>query len=297
MTIVRYLNPRNDIAFKKIFGTEKNKDILKHFLNDIIVVGDKKPIKEVTLLNPMLHPEAIHKKQSIVDVLCEDEDGVKYIVEMQVAKVGGFEKRAQYYAAKTYASQPDEGDEYQSLKEVIFLAITEYEMFPKKKDYKSVHVVLDDKTYETDLKDFSFTFLELPKFKKSKEELESYEEKWCYFLKHADDAEDMDELIRESEEVIKKAYDELKTHNWSNAELTAYEASEKSARDARARESYVREEAREEGRLKGILEGRLEGEKMKALAIAKKMLFEGISDKNMIAKITGLDLADIEKLI
>ena len=102
-------------------------------------------IKEVTLLNPMQHPETINKKQSIVDVLCEDEEGIKYIVEMQVAKVGGFEKRAQYYAAKTYASQPEKGEEYECLKEVIFLAITEYEMFPKKKDYKSVHVVLDEK--------------------------------------------------------------------------------------------------------------------------------------------------------
>ena len=55
------------------------------------------------------------------------------------------------------------------------------------------------------------------------------------FLKHADDAEDMDELIRESEEVIKKAYDELKTHNWSNEELIAYEASEKSARDVKGK--------------------------------------------------------------
>ncbi len=290
MTIVRYLNPRNDVAFKKIFGTEKNKDILKHFLNDIIVVGDKKPIKEVTLLNPMLHPETLHKKQSIVDVLCEDEEGIKYIVEMQVAKVGGFEKRAQYYAAKTYASQPEKGEEYECLKEVIFLAITEYVMFPKKKDYKSVHVVLDEKTHERDLKDFSFTFLELPKFKKSRDELDSYEDKWCYFLKHADDPEDMDELIRNSDEVIKKAYDELKTHNWSNKELIAYEASEKSSRDAKARESYVREEAREEGKREGRMEGRMEEKQI----IATNMLKQGM-DVETISKVTGLSIESIKQ--
>ena len=65
-TITKYLNPRNDIAFKKIFGTEKNKDILKHFLNDVIVTEGKKPIREVTLLDPMQQPEIIHKKQSVL---------------------------------------------------------------------------------------------------------------------------------------------------------------------------------------------------------------------------------------
>ena len=128
--LLKYLNPKNDIAFKRIFGTEKNKDILMHFLNDIIVSGSRPTIKQVTLLNPSQHPEIASKKQSVVDVLCEDELGTKYIVEMQVAKVGGFEKRAQYYAAKAYASQPDKGDTYEHLKEVIFLAITEYLMFP-----------------------------------------------------------------------------------------------------------------------------------------------------------------------
>ena len=86
MSITKYLNPRNDIAFKKIFGTEKNKDILIHFLNDVIEREDKKEIINVTLLNPMQHHEIVGKKQSVVDVLCEEKDGTQYIVEMQVAK-------------------------------------------------------------------------------------------------------------------------------------------------------------------------------------------------------------------
>ena len=65
MPITKYLNPRNDIAFKKIFGTEKNKDILIHFLNDVIEREDKKEITNVTLLNPMQHPEIIGKKQTM----------------------------------------------------------------------------------------------------------------------------------------------------------------------------------------------------------------------------------------
>ena len=106
----KYLNPKNDIAFKKIFGTEKNKDILLHFLNDMIVQDSRPKIKSVTLLNPVQQPEVALLKQSVVDVLCQDESGIQYIVEMQVAKVKGFEKRAQYYAAKAYVNQQEKGD-------------------------------------------------------------------------------------------------------------------------------------------------------------------------------------------
>ena len=312
MTIVKYLNPRNDIAFKKIFGTEKNKDILIHFLNDVIVTGGNGEIKKVTLLNPTQYPDIATSKQSVVDVLCEDEHGITYIVEMQVAKVAGFEKRAQYYAAKAYASQPEKGDKtYDHLKAVIFLAITEYEMFPKKKEYKSDHVILDKDSYDHDLKDFSFTFIELPKFKKEAHELKNYEEKWCYFFKHANNADNIEELIANSDEVIKKAYHQLRAHNWTKEELRAYEASEKSARDARAREKYVHgeglaegiakgmaqglEKGMAEGIAKGIAKGKIEGLVEGRIEIAKTMLLEN-EPIEKIHKFTGLSAADIKNI-
>jgi predicted transposase/invertase (TIGR01784 family) len=294
MTITKYLNPRNDIAFKKIFGTEKNKDILIHFLNDVIEREGKKEITNVTLLNPMQHPEIIGKKQSVVDVLCEEEDGTQYIVEMQVAKVAGFEKRAQYYAAKAYASQPEEGDVYTHLKEVIFLAITEYEMFPQKKGYKSVHVTLDKKTYERDLKDFSFTFLELKKFNKKFEDLNTYEEKWCYFFKHANDPDDIGELLKNSDEIITKAYHELEAHNWTKEELRAYEASEKISKDARAREQYLEQMAKEKEET-ALKKGREEGMEEGIKKVAKNLLTQKM-DINLISESTGLSVEEIKKL-
>ena len=96
-----------------------------------------------------------------MDVLCKDENGVQFIVEMQVASKAGFEKRAQYYAAKAYSRQLNRGQgedgQYANLKEVVFIAIMNYVVFPDKEDYKSDHVILDKKTHENDLKDFSFT--------------------------------------------------------------------------------------------------------------------------------------------
>ncbi|ACN95176.1 conserved hypothetical protein domain protein [Wolbachia endosymbiont of Drosophila ananassae] len=82
MALSKFLDVRNDVAFKKIFGTEKNKDILIHFLNDIIGFTGKNQIKDIEFLSTIQDPDIAAKKQSIVDVLCRDENGVQVIVEM-----------------------------------------------------------------------------------------------------------------------------------------------------------------------------------------------------------------------
>ena len=148
---------------------KKNKDILIHFINDILEFKDGNRIKELTFLSTIQEPDIAAKKQSIVGVLCKDENGVQIIVEMQVSPQQGFEKRAQYYAAKAYSRQLNqgktEGSRYVDLKAVIFIAISNNIIFPKKGAYKSNHIILDKDSYAHDLKDFSFTFIELPKFK------------------------------------------------------------------------------------------------------------------------------------
>jgi predicted transposase/invertase (TIGR01784 family) len=109
MAVSKFLDPKNDVAFKKIFGSEKNKDILIHFINDIMGFTGGDQIQDVTFLSPIQDPEIAYKKQSIVDVLCKSENGTKIIVEMQVSPSKGFEKRAQYYAAKAYGRQLNMG--------------------------------------------------------------------------------------------------------------------------------------------------------------------------------------------
>src|ERR1700730_15344369 len=105
----KFLDPKNDVAFKRVFGSEKNKDILIHFLNDMITFKEKGRISDVTFLKTVQDPDTAVLKTSIVDILCRDDKGNQYIVEMQVAKEKGFEKRAQYYASKAYISQTNVG--------------------------------------------------------------------------------------------------------------------------------------------------------------------------------------------
>ena len=292
MAVTKFLNPQNDVAFKRIFGTERNQDILIHFINDMLGFQGNKCIQKVSFLKTNQDPEIASKKQSILDVLCTDQRGWQYIVEMQVAKTKGFEKRAQYYAAKAYTNQLNQKEDYHKLKEVIFLAITDFVMFKDKKEYKSDHVVLDKHNYSRDLKDFSFTFLELPKFKKSIHELNSMVEKWAYFFKHAKDTTEKEFLeLCASDPVIGKAYQELNRFNWSEIEMNTYEQQEKRERDAQA----ILANAVDEGMAKGIAIGKAEGLLEGQLLIAKNMVIQKIDDA-FILQATGILKETLAKL-
>ena len=301
----KFLDPKNDVAFRRIFGSEKNKDILIHFLNDMLVFREKKPIVDVTFLKTIQDPEIASQKTSIVDILCRDECGNCYVVEMQVAKTKGFEKRAQYYAAKAYISQMEKGDErYHNLKEVIFLAIVDFVMFPQKKGYKSDHVILDQRTFDHDLKDFSFTFLELGKFTLGKEELHTMIEKWAYYFKHADETSEKDiHQIFEHDVFIQKAYEELNRFSWNEDELRAYDHEIKRMRDNRAvleeQLDQVKAEGLAEGLAQGFAQGLAEGKEkgrvQGKMDIARNLLALGLSQEQII-QATGLSLEQLEQL-
>jgi len=301
MAISKFLDPKNDVAFKKVFGSEKHKDILIHFINDILELKGNDQIEGVEFLSSVQDAEIAYKKQSIVDVLCKDKNGVQIIVEMQVAPTKGFEKRAQYYAAKAYSRQLNSGQEedgkYQNLKEVIFIAIADCVIFKDKIEYKSDHVILDKNSHEHDLQDFSFTFIELPKFNKTNiNELSSILEKWCFFFKNAakTSEEDLEKLIG-SDLVIKQAYDALSQFNWSEPELLAYDEEIKRIRDNIAALDYQYDKGIEKGIEKGIKQGKTEGETNKAIEIAKNLLLQNIP-LDTISSTTGLSMPEIQKL-
>jgi predicted transposase/invertase (TIGR01784 family) len=283
MSVTKYLNPKNDRAFKRIFGSEGNKDILIHFLNDIFDRINN-PIKEVTIEKTSQDPKAAGERISFVDVFCKDAQGHHFIVEMQVASDTGFLKRAQYYAAKAYIDQRDQGNNYKDLKEVIFLAITDFTIFPSKPDYLSHHAMLDKKTYEQDLKDFSFSFLELPKFKKKQGELVTLIEKWTFFLKYAPATNETDvALVAGADQIIAKAYDVVNRFYWTKEELAAYEEADMQ------RITYTN----------SLEAAQLEGEEgdigIGKAAVAKSMLAAGYKVEE-ITKLTGLSKDQLDSL-
>ena len=163
----------------------------------------------------------------------------------------------------------------------IFIAIADCVIFKDKAEYKSDHVILDKNSYEHDLRDFSFSFIELPKFNKSRiEELVNIVEKWCYFFKYASNTseEDLQRLIG-SDLVIQQAYEALNQFNWNEQELIAYEQEIKRIRDNRAASDYQYDKGKSEGKIE----------------IAKTMLSKNYSISD-ISSITGLSADEIEKL-
>jgi predicted transposase/invertase (TIGR01784 family) len=289
--IARFLDPKNDFAFKQVFGTEKHKDILIHFLNDVLKLSGEHIITDVQFLTPVQDPEIAAKKQSIVDVLCREESGRQFIIEMQVARTTEFKERAIYYASKAYVNQMVKGGQYEHLKEVIFIAIIDYELFPNKVNYHSTHRLCDQDTHEQDLSGIRFEFLELPRFKKTLDNITTMVEKWCYYFKYAPETtpEELEKLVG-SDEVIKEAYQALDSAYWTENELLLYDQEMKSENDGL---SMLRQ-AELEGMEKGLAQGRTELH-AERLSIAGNLLAEGLAIP-LIAKLTKLTVAEIEAL-
>jgi len=195
----------------------------------------------------------------MVDILCKDQDGCQYIIEMQVAFYQGFQECAQYYASKAFISQMHKGGKYEHLKEVIFLAFTNFSIFPEKKHYKSEHLILDKETHENNLDKLSFTFVDLIKFDQQRnKDLDklTLEEKFYYFLRHAPETkpEELKKLISKHQ-IIKRAFTELDHFYWTENQLRLYEREEKNERDFAA----IMTTAEGKGIKKGIEKGKAEG--------------------------------------
>ena len=237
-----FVDPKTDIAFKKIFGSSEHKIVLIEFLNTILEL--EYLIKDVKILNPYQAPKIKGLRESNLDVRATDQKGHEFIVEMQVEKETSFYKRAIYYSSKAYVQQLPKGGKYRRLKPVIFVGILNFNVF-KSEECLSRHLILDSKTLEHSLKDLEFNFIELPKFKKAEEELESLADKWVYFLKEALYLE----MVPESAdtEALRQAYEIANQHGWSKKELEIYEYQEIQAHKLENIIETNRREAEEKG--------------------------------------------------
>jgi predicted transposase/invertase (TIGR01784 family) len=233
---MQFADIKNDIAFRKIFGNETKKEILISFLNAVLKLEGNKKITWVEILNPYQLPIVLGAKSTILDIKAKDKVGNECIVETQVTDKIGFAKRVVYYSAKSYSSQLDIGEEYYKLKPTIFIGILNFN-FLESENYLSRHLILDAETQEHKLKDLDFNFIELPKFNKEKEELETLIEKWIYFIKNAENLTIIPPNI--DDEGLTAAYTEADRHRWTKADLEAYSYARMREADEVAREMLV----------------------------------------------------------
>jgi len=293
---MKFADPKNDLAFKKIFGDENHKNILISFLNSVLDFKDEKVIVDVSLANPYQVPRIPELKETILDIKAKNENGETFIVEMQRKDLGDFTKRSLYYTSKAYVSQVPKGQDYTVLKKVYFIGILNFNIFDNK-NYISRHLIINQETNTQDLNDFEFTFIELQKFNKELEKLDNILDKWIYFIKNASDLTIVPNEYEDIKE-FKDAFEIVTQTTWNSKELEIYEyIALKEFDDINALKTAERK-GREQGIKKGIEEGIKKGiEKGKynnKIEIARNLL--DILDDKIIASKTDLSIDIISQL-
>jgi predicted transposase/invertase (TIGR01784 family) len=273
---MKFADPKNDVAFRKIFGNEAKKIILISFLNSVLNLEGERKIIDLEFRNTFQLPRITGLKSSVIDVKVKDQSGTTYIVEMQLSEVSSFDKRVQYYVSKEYASQIEKGDEYSKLTPVVFIGILEFEYFDGN-NYLTRHLIVNRETQKNELKDINFNFIELPKFNKDFKECETLTDKWIYFIKNAENLEVIPPDV--TDEGLKEAYSESDKHNWTKEELETYDY-------------FLMREQDERGRVELAVEKEIQ---KREIEIARKMKLGGIASKQ-ISEFTGLSLEEIQNL-
>jgi predicted transposase/invertase (TIGR01784 family) len=286
---MRFINPKTDFAFKKIFGSAQSKPILLSFLNAVLH-GARPVIVDLEIIDPYLAPKIRGMKDTFVDVRARLQDGRTVIIEMQVLNDEGFEKRVLYNAAKAYSTQLLIGDNYKDLSAVVALTITDFVMFPEHREVQSAYV-LREKQRLTDYPegDLELVFVELPKFGKTLEELADVKEKWLFFLCHAPDLQMVPEPFAQ-DPAFNTAFEIANQANMTAEEL---DIQERKLRYINQPRSAIKR-ARREAETIGIAKGEAIGESKKAREIALRLLAQMTDEQ--IAGITGLPVAEVAAL-
>jgi len=295
-----FLNPKNDLAFRKIFAQPKHAGILINFLNTFLRLEGDRLIKEVTLLDPINIPELQGLKETIVDVRCVDQRGTHYVIEMQVWTDKHFFKRMLYYACHNYIRQLNSGEQYPTLNQVICIALLDFDYLPGDR-YLSEHLILDKETHQHHLKDFMFVFAELRKFNKTVDELTTPLDEWLFFFRHATQLRDTPKQLHTPQ--VQEALETLHRYHWSKTELDNYEKAALARGAYRSQLNTAHDEGMEKGVKEGIEKGKEEGEKVglekgrlaEKHQIVQQMLTTGCN-LDLIVKVTGLSEQEIKKL-
>jgi predicted transposase/invertase (TIGR01784 family) len=295
---MKFINPRVDYAFKKIFGSHQSEKILISFLNAIIYDGEK-IIESLTIVNPFNPGQIISFKDTYLDVKAVLVDGSIVVIEMQVARMTAFNKRVAYNLAKAYANQLDKGEKYPLLNPAIAVTITDFILFKTTDDAINKFVFQEEtKKLECLDKELRLIFVELPKFKKTLSELQGLKDKWIYFLKEAASLDGIPESLGEVVE-IEQALNIANFINMSPEELEVVENRGIAMQDERGRIAYAEQLGVAKGEAIGIVKGETKGRLSEAMALIKLLtnqrfgeVPEGISNQ-----IGDLPLEDLEGLV
>ena len=279
----RYISLLTDFGFKRIFGTDPNKELLVNFLNSLF--DGEEVIKDVKYLNSENVGDVYTERKAIFDVYCENEKGEKFIVEMQNAYQTYFKDRSLFYSTFPIREQAPKGSDWNfCLKKVYVVALLNYRMSDEAFDSSdTIHTIalMDTKTNKVFNAKLMFKYVEVGRFGKTDDELISLSDKWMYVLKNLSRLDNRPSSLREK--IFTKLFDAAAIARFTPMELREYEDSLKAYRDIKNSLDTAKEEGREEGRAEGIA------------MVVKNMHAKGM-DLDVIASITGLNKDEVESL-
>ena len=290
----RYINPYTDFGFKKLFGTELNKDLLISFLNALL--KEKPEITDLTYLNTEHLGEGITDRKAVFDVYCQLADGSRIIVEMQKAEQEFFKDRSIYYSTYPIRDQAPKGPWNYHLEDVYTVGILNF-TFPegeypsdsfiheiKLKDVEDNHVFYDKLT---------FVYLEMPKFSKREDELETMFDKWMFALTNLTQLLERPKALQER--IFTRLFEQAEVARFTPVERNEYVASKKEYWDNYSIVTTAMKKGLSKGLAQGLAKGLAQGRAEGIRATARNLKQMGLSADDIV-KATGLTADEIERL-
>lgn len=272
----KYINLFTDFGFKKIFGTEVNKDLLIDFLN--VLLRDKEHIQTLTYLKNEHLGQTNTDRKAVFDLYCENEKGEKFIIELQKVPQDFFKDRSIYYSTFALQEQAIRGENWHyELKGVYTIGILDFNFDDEVDKFQSYIKLLDIDTKRVFYEKLTFVYLEMPKFTKTEDELKSHFDKWLYLIRNLHQLQQIP--TKTQEEIFKRLFEQAEIAKYDKKEWIAYQESKKHYLD-----------------LKNALDTSFrEGRDQREIEIASNLKNLGLSIEN-IMQATGLSKEVIEKL-
>ena len=249
--IDRYVSPFTDFGFKKLFGEEASKELLLDFLNELLYEEQGRIVSLTYLKNENLGPTELDRR-AVFDIYCENERGEKFIVELQKTKQNFFKDRTVYYATFPIQQQAQRNTWNFELKAVYMVAILDF-VFDEDKNqpekYRYDIKLTDQETNKVFYDKLTFIYLEMPKFRKSVDELETRFEKWLYIIRNLGQLDRMPDKLRE--QIFERLFETAEIARFTREQALSYEDSLKIYRDIQ--NSF--DTARDDGLAKGLQQG------------------------------------------
>lgn len=297
---MRYLDPRADLTFKRIFG--EHKDLVISLLNALLPLDDDHLVESVEYIPVEMVPDNPLKKNSIVDVRCHDQNGRQFLVEMQMIWSKEFMQRVLFNASKAYVRQLDKKEDYKLLQPVYSLNLVNDVFMDDIPEYYHHYDIVNVEHTDKRIEGLHLIFVELPKFKPHTFSERKMQILWLRFLTEMGDVRIVPQEFLANPEV-KKAVDILEESSYTDAQLNGYD---KFWDIVRTERTYINSALRkgmsegkaigfEQGRAQGRAEGRAEGAKNALRKVVERMRAMGLTN-SQIAEATGMDLRQVEEL-